>query len=273
MNHTSFPSAVYISEINRLEQQLAILTKTKNRLAWARFAVVLLAAATFYYLYASSLPAATAVVLLLAAVFIRLVIVTTNTGTAIENTQQLLAINHNEIAIAAGTFTSQPNGSIFIDAGHAYTNDLDIFGTASLYQYLNRTTSQQGNTTFAAWLMHPADTSAVLQRQDAAKELAPQYQWRQQLQAYGTNKTITTATQQKINAWAMEPDSFSNAAQWKLLRWIYPVITVGALLLYLNNQVSTAWFVGAYLFFWLFPVVLNQPLPASMCGSIRLFRK
>ena len=43
---------------------------------------------------------------------------------------------------------------------HDYAADIDIFGQASLFQFIHRSTSQQGHQTLANWLLQPADQDA-----------------------------------------------------------------------------------------------------------------
>jgi hypothetical protein len=260
MNHTSFPVDAYTAEINRLNQQLTLLKKRKDLIAWSRFALVILLAAAIYYLYSISLVYMGLAALLIIAVFGRLVILSANTRTAMENTSRLVSINQNEINIADGQYTDRPDGSNFAYPLHPYANDLDVFGKASLYQYFNRTTSQQGNALYADWLLQPAAATTVLQRQEAAKELAPQYQWRQQLQAHGTEQIITVATETRISNWIKEPDLFSQHLHWKLIRWIYPAIALGVLVLYAVNIIPGNVFGLAYLVFFLFSGYISKSI-------------
>lgn len=252
MNHQSFPVAMYRLEIERLTEVLTQKKKRKDIIAWTRFGVILLLAASVYVLYPRGIAYASIAGVLWMAVFIRLVILAANNSTAIENIQRLLQINREEIAVAAGEYTQRPDGEQFTYPTHGYANDLDIFGTASIYQYINRTTSEQGHQQLAQWLLHPADSAGILQRQEAAKELALQYQWRQQLQAYGIEQTITLATEKKITSWLGEPDRFTHSSFWKALRWVYPVIAIGTLALYIADLISGQIFFSAYLIFFLF---------------------
>ena len=64
------------------------------------------------------------------------------------------------------------SGNEYIPSDHLYANDLDIFGKASLFQYINRSTSEMGSNQFADYLKFPASTNLILQRQIAVKELS-----------------------------------------------------------------------------------------------------
>ena len=258
MNHKSFPQAIYTSETERLNSQLLLLKKRKDTISWARFAVISLLLAALYYLYPTGLLYASIAAVLLIAVFIRLVLMAANNNTAIENYRRLVSINQQEIQIAKGDYLERSDGDNFRSPAHPYANDLDIFGQASLYQYTNRTTSEQGNQQYAAWLLHPAGATAILQRQEAVKELASQYQWRQQLEAHGAEQTISSATEKKINAWVVEPDIFSHQSKWKLLRWVYPVIAVGTIVLFMTDIISGQQFTAAYILFFIISTYVTK---------------
>ena len=258
MKHQSFPEGIYREEIARLGTQLHILKKKKDAIAWARFTVIAVIAVAIYYLHTISIAYTSMAVIILLAVFIRLVILAVNNRDRIDNCQRLVSINENEIKIAAGEYHAVPDGSGFLSPLHGYANDLDIFGKGSLYQYTNRTQTEQGNALYAAWLLQPAETDSILQRQQAAKALSPQYQWRQQLQAYGIEQPITLATEQKINTWVASPDSFSNKLHWKLTRYLYPVIATGILVLYMADMVPGRLFFAAYIMFLLVSLYVSK---------------
>ena len=59
-----------------------------------------------------------------------------------------------------------------------------------LFQYINRCTSEQGKKLFAGWLLDPASSEIIVERQEAVKELSQQFEWRQQLQSYGIAHSI-----------------------------------------------------------------------------------
>ena len=101
-----------------------------------------------------------------------------------------------------------PDGSLYKPGLHEYANDLDIFGRASLFQYTNRTNSEQGNKLFSEWMLDPAPPTIILQRQEAVKELTQDVQWRQQLQSYGKETPVTISMQQKIESWLQQPTQF-----------------------------------------------------------------
>ncbi|MEP6749809.1 MAG: hypothetical protein ABJB86_18875 [Bacteroidota bacterium] len=247
MNHRSFPATEYQAHIDELEAQLSLLKKRKNRISWLRLAVIVLVAADVWYVYRASVLFTIVIAALLIAAFVRLIILAANNSTAIENTKRLIIIIKNEIAVAGGVYTQLPNGADFLYPTHNYANDLDIFGRASVYQYINRTHSQQGNTILANWLLQPSAMEVIADRQAAVKELAPQYKWRQQLEAYGMEEPVTIATEKKVVEWVQQENKFSDKIGWKILRWMYPIITLTLVVLYAADMLETKWFTAAYI--------------------------
>src|SRR5581483_9395362 len=69
----------------------------------------------------------------------------------------------------AGTGDS---GARYQEEDHPCAADLDLFGTGSLYERLCTAATAGGKDTLAAWLLEPASTEEVRQRQEAVAELS-----------------------------------------------------------------------------------------------------
>jgi DNA mismatch repair ATPase MutS len=132
----------------------------------------------------------------------------------------LITINEQELLYQQHRYTHQKDGSEFYKDEHAYAGDLDIFGRASLYQYINRTHSEQGNKLLADWLLAPSTPAIIEARQKAVQELVQQTNWRQELQAHGSSSTITVATEKKMEDWLKEGNQFADKNIWQVIRYI-----------------------------------------------------
>lgn len=62
-----------------------------------------------------------------------------------------IVINEQELRAIQYDFSDFENGEEYIDPGHLYTFDLDIFGEHSLFQYINRTSTPVGKQHLADW--------------------------------------------------------------------------------------------------------------------------
>ncbi len=97
--------------------------------------------------------------------------------------QNYEAVAQNEIGNIQHKSNLYDDGAAFADDKHFYTADLDIFGPASLYQFVNRAATPAGRQLLAAWLNGPAKKDEILSRQTAVRELAEKNDWRLDLQA------------------------------------------------------------------------------------------
>jgi hypothetical protein len=244
MNETPSSSNIdiYQQRTTQLLVRLEELNNKKKFIAIARLASIVAAIVIAYFLYPQGWMAALGVLLLL-AIFLKLVVISANTQANINNHQLLVQINEEEIAIANRQYTYRPQGSSFLSSTHEYSYDLDIFGPASLYQYINRTTSQQGAALLAHWLQGPASSiDQLLARQTAIKELLLDLPWRQQLQSYGKAQPITIDCQKKIEEWLPMPLVFLHKRIWQIVRWVYPIVSISSLMLFLADILSASWF-------------------------------
>lgn len=117
----------------------------------------------------------------------------------------LKAINEHEVSKLENKLTEFPNGQQFVSRDHSYLSDLDIFGRHSLFQTLDRTTTEAGQVLLAEWLSAPASKDLILERQQAIKELASMLDWRQDLQATGMHFVHKQNDYNKLLAWAQKP--------------------------------------------------------------------
>ena len=121
------------------------------------------------------------------------------------HTTFLKEINEQEILRLENKLSGFPTGQTFIDRDHSYVSDLDIFGSHSLFQLINRTTTESGHILLAEWLSAPAAKNVILERQQAVKELSPRLDWRQQFQAAGMNFRHTISDYNRLLAWVEKP--------------------------------------------------------------------
>jgi len=94
----------------------------------------------------------------------------------------LKQINNNELASLQTRSNIYDNGTGFSNEKHFYTADLDIFGSMSLFQLMNRAATAPGLAKLAGWLSAPADKAVILERQAASQEIAAKNQWKLEFQ-------------------------------------------------------------------------------------------
>jgi hypothetical protein len=126
---------------------------------------------------------------------------------------------------------------------HPYAVDLDLFGRASLAQWLGPAATAGGAGVLARWLLKPAPKAEILRRQQAVEELAPEDEWRADLSAHGALSSSTRdAHLEMFLAWAEGDSALARytplvriaaiaitASTWILLALFYLSVTDTAL--------------------------------------------
>ena len=117
----------------------------------------------------------------------------------------LREINESEVLRLENKLQNFNPGKRFIDGNHPYTSDLDVFGQHSLYQLINRTTTESGEILLAQWLSVRSTKNEIIERQLAVKELSPNIEWRQDFQAEGLHFKNEKSDYEKLLKWVNTP--------------------------------------------------------------------
>jgi hypothetical protein len=112
-------------------------------------------------------------------------------------------INCEAIARLNHCWASLPETPIDVPPHHqAVADDLDLFGHASLFHLLNLANTPVGVRTLRDWLLEPAAPDEIPRRQQAAVELAPHLELRQELIFQGRLLEDRGAAMDRFVAWA-----------------------------------------------------------------------
>lgn len=98
----------------------------------------------------------------------------------------------------------QPAGERYVDEGHPYEFDLDLFGKGSLFQLLCRARTRLGEDTLAAWLRAAATPSTIDFRQRAISELRNRIDLRERLALLPAD-VHESIDQSLLHDWALRP--------------------------------------------------------------------
>ncbi len=122
------------------------------------------------------------------------------------HTAFLKKINEQEILRIHCKLGEFDAGDAFINHHHPYAFDLDIFGQHSIFQLVNRTTTESGTDLLSKWLSSSTLKSEILDRQKAIKELAQKLDWRQDFQALGMHFQNKKSNYNKLLTWVTSPN-------------------------------------------------------------------
>lgn len=179
------PHEVYQSREAEFSAAAERLRKLSDRLSMARLAAFAGGLVLFAVLLSLSFMAAMVTLIAALILFTWLVIKYENTEKSRRRDLLLAEINRLEIKCLDGDFSGFKPGEEYAERDHPYSYDLDIFGKASLFQFLCRTTSRPASDRLAEFLKQPVGQKEILSRQEAVAELQPLTDWRQELMTLG----------------------------------------------------------------------------------------
>ena len=214
----------YQSRIRQFADEEKVCEQQNNRYTWLRLALIIAAFSTGIALYSVS-----AWLGLCAgfAILVAFAIILKKHLKNIELQKQkerLKIINQQELNCLNGDFSAYPSGSQYENTKHFYSSDLDIFGSHSLFRYLNRTTSPSGSNMLAEWLCKPAQITEIEDRQQAVKELAEMIALRQEMQAIGLKRKDINKELPQFIEWLKSDSELSGKrmllSTMKILPWI-----------------------------------------------------
>ena len=132
---------------------------------------------------------------------------------------EILALNHQ--------FSQFKKGEQFLNTDHFYSYDLDLFGSGSLFQFLNRTTTKGGYFNLANWLMQaPLDKKEIEDKQAAIAELSKNPGWRLDFLASGKLFDETEELSHEIKSWSVTNIGLGNHKFLKYAKIGVPAVTV-----------------------------------------------
>jgi hypothetical protein len=148
-------------------------------------------------------------------------------------------------------------------SSHPYAVDLDLFGRASLFQWLGPAATPAGATTLAGWLLQAATPEEIRQRQAAVHDLSAHDDWRQELSAHGV--LAASARQAEIDrflAWA-EGDPIFGRHQRTIGLLVIAILLVlwPTLLAHALGAIATA--------VWLLPLLAGIVLSFATAGTVQ----
>ena len=185
------PFAFYQTEINEHKEALVrvksqLLTSSMIRL------VIFLLAALGVYVFFENTRIVIGLVVVVIIIFLFLVSRHTDLLYKRDKLKKLIDLNEVEIQVLHRKFKHLPTGDEFKDSDHFYSQDIDLFGIGSFYQYINRTSLPEGSV-LLAFTLKENSIENIRGKQKGLRELGNMPKWRQNFSATASlAKTETT---------------------------------------------------------------------------------
>ena len=193
------PAAVYADELQRLADLQAKEQRRERLLGYSKLiiAILTLAAAALLRRHAVALFCLLAPV----AGFILLAVMQEKLLGAIRYRTRAISFYERGLARLNDRWAgSGETGERFLDPSHPYARDLDLFGRASLFEFLSSARTRAGEEMLARWLLAAAPPEEVLARQAAIQELQARVKFRERL--FTTGETVRLGVHpEALSAW------------------------------------------------------------------------
>lgn len=212
-------------------------TKVKSKLLTSslfRLAVFLLAGFGIYF-FMGNAKAIMAIILGAIIAFIFLVSRHSDLQYVYHKFLALIKINEIEIDVLHRKFHNLPDGEEFANPLHFYSQDIDLFGKGSFYQFSNRTALEQGSEELAKQFT-ANNIGDIENKQEAVKELASKPKWRQEFAAIAT-LVKAEVSYKTIVAWMQNHTVFIPVFM-KFVPTVFAIVSVALFALYFLGFIS-----------------------------------
>ncbi len=235
---------IYQENIKKYNIDAIRLKKVFNRISLLRLFIFVISGAILITLFSTGSIALVFIVFPVSIICFALVIKHHNKIAYLrKHTSFLKEINEAEILRENCDLEGFDTGNKFINQNHPYTSDLDIFGYHSVFQLINRTTTESGTILLAKWLSETAPGYEIHDRQEAIKELSQKPDWRQDFQASGMHFQNRKSDYSKLLDWIEAPAILlKNRRIYIAVAVTLSVLTMTCLYFYIPYFDSPNWF-------------------------------
>ena len=237
------PIEFYTSQSEKHQAERSSVINSQRLFQIVRLTVFLVISALVYFLWGDWMMISIALVAG-SILFSFLVFRSSDLGEKRNYLESLISINQTEIEVISGKWHHLHEGNEFKSDDHAFSQDLDLFGRASFFQYLNRAVLGRGRANVAQMLASNNCDDIEL-KQEAIKEVGQKVEWRQDFSAHGS-LIKTKVSEEAIVSWFANYSSFTNKYS-PMLVWGVSAVSLAAMILYGFDVIH--W---TYLLWWFF---------------------
>ena len=191
------PLQFYTQEKLALENKLTLLKKRLFNISAFRFTVFVFTFFGIYYCLGNGVTISI-IAFFGFSIFAFLLFVNSKFQREKEILVSKIKINTTEIAVLNGDYKNLKPGNEFVDPSHFYSNDIDLFGIGSFFQYSNRTATDEGAKAYAD-LLTENNINDIEEKQKAIVELAKNVKWRQHFTAIAGLVKVQFSAQSILN--------------------------------------------------------------------------
>jgi len=241
------PADFYQGEFNFYQDKLKRIKQTLLWVGMVRLSIFLITALLIYVLRSQI---NYAVLIGVVGFILFLIVLSKNEDIRSERKriERLMNMNALELRILNRELEGIDGGGTWVSDMHYYNQDIDLFGTGSIFQLLNRTASKNGTRQLAA-LLNANDIEAIVEKQALIVELQGQPKWRQQFQT-ALSMIESEVEHEEIEHWIQNYKS-TIPNLFKFLPTIFTLLSTGVFVAYGFDMIA-----GSLVLLWFFVGIL-----------------
>jgi hypothetical protein len=252
-------TALYQQRLERAQAEATRLGALSHRVSNFRgLAFAVAAGGGIALLLGQPFASAGTIALLGAAAFVGLIVWHGRVLERESHASRRAAISADAVARAGGKFRSlAQDGRRFSGSEHPYADDVDLFGSSSLFQRLSVTHTRFGEDALAQMLMVPATAAEVVRRQAAVRVLASELELRQEFEVLGftlvrdegkgETRRRPPPEPKLLFEWARETNGVLSDRLLVVAARILPLVTLGGLVAWSQDLTPYVFLAGAAL--------------------------
>ncbi len=241
------PSLIYLQRISDYQQETVRIRSKLQFIPWFRLLTFLILILSGWFFIKTTAPGFIISLIVSLGAFLAAGGYDYFLKQKIKKLDTFSGINQNEINAIQGDYSVFDPGNEFKSEDHPYSNDLDIFGSGSLFQFVNRTSTEFGKKRLAEYLGNAFRFhDEMIPRQQAIRELSGMIDLRQELQAIFSEGNTRESELFMLMDWlgngqstGAEVVTENNSSGMKILKWfsfILPAITLACIVIALTGN-------------------------------------
>lgn len=232
----------YLEKIELFESQLKNIKQQMFASSMFRLTVFVLIFVGVYFLW-GNLQWIIAEIIVGFAIFFLLVSRHLNLQRQRNRLEALIKINQIEIEVLKGNYATLPDGKIYEDPTHEFSQDIDLFGKKSFFQYLNRTSLPEGEKKLVEMLTSNSIEN-IKSKQEVVRDLQDKVDFRQEFSALA----LLTREEEEMeslsdNLKTLQEHSFFTPKNASVFSWIFSAISTAVTLAYIFDFILVGWLV------------------------------
>ncbi len=230
-------SQFYQSNISSLESEKMLLERKLRNYRLVRLFVFLITLLGAYFTFGHILMFSSVLVV---SIVLFLVMVAKYTDLKTENEIVKTKINlcNAELNVLNGDFSDFDSGEKYVNAKHPFSSDLDLFNKNGVFAFLNRTTSDLGEKRLVSMLLDGNKNANEVS--NIIDILSKNISWSIHFRAVALINSRGTGKAKLLSS--LPFSDFSNAPWLKIAKFLIPIVSFGALILFNLELISSGLF-------------------------------